>query len=81
MPLYRPSVFGAIASAIFFVLALIAITDKEWVDVLTWALLGIAFAISVAPRRAFGSRTSLVAGGTLAVGTILFVLDAAEKLT
>ena len=81
MALYRPSIFGAVASVIFFVLALIEITNKEWLDVLTWALLGIAFALSVAPRTIFGSRTTLVAGGTMAVGTILFILDAAEKLT
>jgi hypothetical protein len=81
MPLYRPSILGAVAAAIFFVLAVIAFSDKEWVDVLMWALLGIAFAISVTPRRTFGSHTSIVAGGMLAIGTILFLLDAAEKLT
>lgn len=81
MPLYRPSIFGAVASVIFFVLALVAITDKQWLDVLAWALLGIAFAVSVTPRKTLGSRSNLIAGGILLVGTILVLLDAAEKLT
>lgn len=80
MPLYRPTVFGAVAAAIFFILALLAIKDQLWRDVLTWLLLGVAFAISVGPGTVLGSRTRLIAGGILVIGLLLFLLDAAERL-
>ena len=80
MALYRPTIFGAVSSVIFFVRALIEWRNGEWLDVLTWALLGVAFALTFVPKTTFGKRTQLVAGGTLTVGTIMFLLDAAERL-
>ena len=81
MPLYRPSIFTALAAVIFFLLAVISVTDHQWREMIAWLLLGVGFALPFAPRTLFGKRTAVIAGGTAAVGAVLFILEVAEKLT
>ncbi len=78
---YKPSLWGFTASAIFIVLAAIEIKDDSWIDALMWGLLGFSFAVKYLPKFLIfslpGSMASLI---TLVAGGAMFIAEASEKL-
>ncbi len=78
---YKPSLWGFTAAAIFIVLAAIEIQNDSWVDALMWGMLGFSFAVKYLPKFLIfslpGSMASLI---TLIAGGAMFIADASDKL-
>ena len=78
---YKPSLWGFAAAAIFIVLTAIEVKEKEWVDAVMWALLGFSFAVKYLPKfLVFSLPGSLAALVTLVAGAAMFIADASNKL-
>lgn len=79
--IYRPSLWGFTASAIFVVLTAIEFQDSSWVDALMWGLLALSFSVKYLPKFLIfsvpGTMASFVA---LVAGGALFIADASDKL-
>ncbi len=79
--IYKPSLWGFAAAAIFIVLAIIELQDSSWLDGLMWGLLGFSFAVKYLPKFLIfsvpGTMASFVA---LVAGGALFLRFAAEML-
>lgn len=79
--MYKPSLWGFAASAIFIAMTIITIQDSEWIDALMWGLLSVSFAVKYLPKFLIfsvpGAMVSLI---TLIAGGVLFAADAAEKI-
>ena len=79
--IYKPSLWGFSAAAIFITLTAIEIQNSEWVDAAMWALLAFSFAVKYLPKflifsvpGALASLLALIAGGAM------FIADASNKL-
>lgn len=82
MPLmYKPSLWGFTASAIFIALTIIEVKDSSWVDSLMWGLLAFSFAVKYLPKFLIFSLPGAMASFvTLIAGGAMFIADAADKL-
>ena len=79
--LYKPSLWGYAASAIFIVLAAIQVQDEEWIDALMWGLLAFSFTVKYLPKfLIFSLPGSMAAFITLIAGGAMFIADAPDKL-
>jgi hypothetical protein len=79
--IYKPSLWGFTAAAIFIALTIIEVQDKSWVDALMWGLLGVSFLIKYMPKFiVFGPPAFLFSFVTLVAGGAMFLVDAAEKI-
>jgi len=79
--IYKPSLWGFTAAAIFLVLTILEVKDSSWVDALMWGLLAFSFTVKYLPKFLVfslpGSMASLV---TLIAGGAMFIADASQKL-
>lgn len=79
--MYKPSIWGFTASAIFIALTIIEVQDSHWVDALMWGLLATSFTVKYLPKFLIfsvpGTMFSLV---TLVGGVGMFLVDASEKI-
>ncbi len=79
--IYKPSLWGFAASAIFITLTLIEIQDSNWVDAAMWGLLAFSFTVKHIPKFVIfsvqGTVASLIA---LIAGGAMFIADASDKL-
>lgn len=79
--IYKPSLWGFTAAAIFIVLAIIELQDSSWIDGLMWSLLGFSFAVKYLPKfLIFSIPGAMASFVTLVAGGAMFLVDAAEKL-
>ena len=79
--IYKPSLWGFAAAAIFIVLAIIELQDSSWVDGLMWGLLGFSFAVKYLPKfLIFSIPGAMASFVTLVAGGAMFLVDAADKL-
>lgn len=79
--IYRPSLWGFAASAIFVVLTAIEVQNTSWVDAIMWGLLAISFSVKYLPKfLIFSMSGAMVSFVTLVAGGAMFIRDAAEKL-
>ncbi|MDA0677385.1 MAG: hypothetical protein O2788_05205 [Chloroflexi bacterium] len=79
--IYKPSLWGFGASAIFLVMMFMAIQDTRWMDSLMWGLLGISYLIKYMPKFViFGAPAFMVSFFTLIVGGAMFFFDAAQQI-
>lgn len=79
--IYRPSLWGFSASAIFVALTVIELQSSSWVDAVMWGLLAISFTVKYLPKfLIFSIQGSMVSFATLVAGGAMFFVDATEKL-
>ena len=79
--IYRPSLWGFSASAIFTVLTIIALQDTFWIDSLMWGLLALSFTVKYMPKfLIFSLSGTMVSFIALVAGGAMFLVDAAEKI-
>lgn len=79
--IYKPSLWGFSASAIFIALTVIAIQDSEWIDALMWGLLGFSFAVKYLPKfLIFSIPGSMASFITLVAGGAMFLRYAADLI-
>jgi hypothetical protein len=79
--IYKPSLWGFGASAIFLVLMFINIQDTHWMDSLMWGLLGVSYLIKYMPKfMIFGAPAFMVSFVTLVAGGALFFYDAMQQI-
>jgi hypothetical protein len=78
---YKPSLWGFVASAIFLVLTVIELQDSHWVDSIMWGLLAVSFTVKYLPKFLIfsvpGGMVSLI---TLVAGGAIFVADTIDKI-
>ncbi len=79
--MYKPSLWGFTASAMFIVLTIIELQNSSWVDAVMWGMLAFSFTVKYLPKFLIfslpGAMVSLV---TLVAGSAMFAADAADKL-
>ena len=75
--IYTPSLYGFAGALVFLILALTSYqaTDREWLRVATWALLGAAFLLKQLPKFLVLRMLNLVALALLALGLVLFLIE------
>lgn len=75
--IYTPSLYGFAGALVFLILALTSYqaADREWLRVVTWALLGAAFLLKQLPKFLVLRMLNLVALALLALGLLLFLID------
>lgn len=79
--IYRPSLWGFTASAIFVVLTAIEVQNDSWIDAIMWGLLAVSFSVKYLPKfLIFSMPGAMVSFITLVAGGAMFVADAADKL-
>ena len=79
--IYKPSLWGFTAAAIFVALTIIEVQDSHWVDALMWGLLAASFITKYMPKLViFGPPAALFSFVTLVAGGAMFLVDAADKI-
>ena len=79
--IYKPSLWGFVASAIFIILMLIEFQNSSWIDALMWALLAFSFSVKYLPKFViFRVPGTLASFAALVFGGVLFIIDASDKL-
>ncbi len=79
--IYKPSLWGFTAAAIFIVLTAIEIEAGEWVDALMWGLLAFSFTVKYLPKfLIFSLPGAMAAFIGLAAGGAMFIMYASERL-
>ena len=79
--IYKPSLWGYVASAIFIVLTIAELQESSWVDALMWGLLGFSFTVKYMPKFLIFSLPGAMASFiTLVAGGAMFIAYAADRL-
>lgn len=78
--IYTPSLYGFAGAFIFLVLALISLSNKDWVNTGMWGLLAAAFILKHLPKLLVLKMLNLVALAMLTVGLVLFLIEHLPKL-
>jgi CHASE2 domain-containing sensor protein len=73
--IYTPSIYGFAGALIFLILGITELQSdrREWLDVATWGLLGVAFLLKHIPKFIVLRMLNLVATALLALGLVLFL--------
>lgn len=78
--MYKPSLWGFTASAVFIVLTAVALQDSEWIDALMWGLFAVSFALKYLPKfLIFSAPGTLVSFIALVAGIGIFIAYAADR--
>jgi hypothetical protein len=78
--IYKPSLWGLSAAAIFSVLTALALKDTYWLEATMWGLLAVSFIAKYMPKMiVFGPSAAVLSVATLIAGGAMFISDAAER--
>lgn len=79
--LYKPSLWGFSAAAVFIALTIIELQNSHWIDSLMWGLLAVSFVTKYMPKLiVFGPPGFVLSLVTLVAGGAMFLADATEKI-
>ena len=79
--IYRPSLWGFSASAVFVAMTVIELQSSSWVDAVMWGLLAISFTVKYLPKfLIFSIQGTMISFATLVAGGTMFFLDAVDKI-
>lgn len=80
--IYRPSLWGFSASAVFVAMTIIELQGSHWVEALMWGLLAVSFTVKYMPKfLIFSIQGTMISFVTLVAGGTLFFVDAADKIS
>ena len=79
---YKPSLWGFAASAIFIGMMLIELQSEEWVHALMWALLSLSFLLKYLPKfMIFSIQGTIAALMALVAGGTMFIMYASDRIS
>ena len=79
--MYKPSLWGFVAAAIFIAMTVIEVQNKEWLYAGMWGLLAVSYTTKHIPKLVvFGPQAFLVSFITLVAGGAMFLMYAADRI-
>jgi hypothetical protein len=79
--IYKPSLWGFTAAAVFIALTIIEVQDSHWVYSAMWGLLAVSFLTKYMPKLiVFGPPGFLLSFVTLVAGGAMFVVYASDRI-